>query len=78
MFSKRLGESSSRSQCSGGYSCPQILEMSSGDYAAAGEDITEEAVGSLPPGPGVGPKERIVKIPRHVMVAARAEIPSSL
>jgi len=78
MFSKRLGEKSGRSQCSGGYSCPQILELTSGDYAAAGEDITSEAIGALPPGPGVGPKERIVKIPRHVMVAARAEIPASL
>jgi hypothetical protein len=78
MFSKRLGEKVGELRCSGGYSCPQILEMSSGDYAAAGEDITSEAVGFLPPGPGVGPKERIVRIPRHVMVAARAEIPATL
>jgi hypothetical protein len=77
MFLRRLGEKSGVAQCSGGYNCPQILEMTSGDFAAAGEDITAEAAGALPPGPGVGPKERIVKIPRRVMVAARTDIPAA-
>lgn len=72
MFAKRLGQNSRN--CSGGYNCPQILEMLTGDFAVAGEDITDEAAKALPPGPGVGPKERIVKIPRAVMVAARQEI----
>jgi len=76
MFLKRLGQN--KLQCSGGFACPQILEMITGDYAAAGEDITSEAVGALPPGPGIGPKERIVKIPRAVMIAVRPEIPASL
>jgi hypothetical protein len=75
MFIRRLGQKG-RQQCESGYYCPQILEMADGDFAAVGPDITEEAVGSLPPGPGVGPKERIVRIPRRVMIEARPEIPT--
>jgi len=48
--------------------------MTDGDFAAAGPDITAEAAASLPPGPGVGPKERLVKIPRSVMLAAMSDI----
>ena len=54
-----------------------MLEMADGDFAAVGADMTAEAVPALPPGPGVGPKERVVRIPRRVMVAARAEIPAA-
>lgn len=78
MFKRRLGQSVNATQCSGGYYCPQILEMSCGDFAAIGPDITSEAAGSLPPGPGVGPTERIIRIPRDVMVAARPDIPRSI
>jgi hypothetical protein len=75
MFVRRLGQSVNR--CSSGHYCPQILEMEDGDFAAVGPDITAEAVSVMPPGPGVGPKEGVVKIPRHVMIAARAEIPAA-
>jgi hypothetical protein len=47
MFSKRLGENSKLPQCSGGYSCPQLLEMCSGDFAAAGEDKGVEIPGLM-------------------------------
>ena len=74
MFLKRLGQSNG-SLC--GHNCPQVLEMSDGDFAVVGLDITEEAVGVMPPGPGVGPKEKVVKIPRRVIIAARAELPTA-
>jgi hypothetical protein len=76
MFLRRLGQSG-RQCCMTGHHCPQILEMSDGDFAAVGLDITAEAVKAMPPGPGIGPKEGAVKIPRHVMIAARAEIPAA-
>ncbi len=69
MFKRRLGVNL-RQECATGHSCPQILEMSDGSFAAVGLDITNEAVTALPPGPGVGPKEGVVKIPRPVMLAA--------
>ena len=77
MFVRRLGQNG-RQLCVGGHHCPQILELVDGDYAAVGLDITAEAAGALPPGPGVGPKERIIKIPRRVMIEARPEIPATI
>jgi predicted thioesterase len=76
MFLRRLGQNG-RQLCSTGAQCPQILEMVDGDFAAVGLDITTESVAAMPPGPGVGTTERVVKIPRYVMIAARAEIPAA-
>jgi hypothetical protein len=71
MFKRRLGQDQSM-MC--GHNCPQILEMTDGDFAAVGPDITTEAKGAMPPGPGVGTKEGVVKVPRKVMLAAMSEI----
>ena len=76
MFLRRLGQHG-RQQCASGAHCPQILEMVDGDFAAVGPDITEEAKMAMPPGPGIGPKEGAVRIPRHVMLAVRAELPAA-
>jgi len=75
MFIKRLG--GRNGLCAGGHACPQILEMVDGDFAGVGQDITDEAIPEMPPGPGVGPKERVIRIPRQVLIAARAEIPAA-
>ena len=76
MFLRRLGHRKSNS-CEYGHRCPQILELVGGDFAVVGVDMTAEAVPAMPPGPGVGPNERVVRIPRHVLVAARVEIPEA-
>jgi hypothetical protein len=76
MFKRRLGQNGVN-LCSSGHSCPQILEMNDGDFAGVGQDITDEAVRSMLPGPGVGPQERVIRIPRAVLVAARTEIPAA-
>jgi len=77
MFIRRLG-SESKGDCQGGYACPDILELENGDYAVIGSDITSEAVQKLPAGSGCSPAERIVRIPRHILVAARTDIPATL
>ena len=76
MFKRRLGQYDVN-LCEGGYHCPQLLEMEDGDYAAVGLDITAEAIPAMPPGPGIGPKERAVRIPRRVMIASRVDIPAA-
>jgi hypothetical protein len=76
MFVRRLGQNS-RHQCAYGHYCPQILELADGDFAAVGVDMTDEAVPAMPPGPGVGPNERVIRIPRQVLIAARTEIPAA-
>jgi hypothetical protein len=75
MFIKRLGEKGVL--CANGHACPQLLEMADGDFAGVGQDITDEAISAMPPGPGVGLKERVIRIPRQVLIAARAEIPAA-
>jgi len=76
MFIKRLG-GNEQNLCEGGYHCPQILEMADGAFAVVGTDITGEAIPAMPPGPGVGPKERVIRVPRQVFIAARADIPAA-
>ena len=74
MFLRRLGENEGR-RCESGHHCPQLLELEDRDFAVVGLDITEEAAKAMPPGPGVGPKERVIRIPRQVLISARADIP---
>jgi hypothetical protein len=76
MFLRQLGGNGAN-LCEGGYHCPQILEMTDGAFAVVGPDITEEAIPVMLPGPGVGPTERVSRVPRQVFIAARAEIPAA-
>jgi hypothetical protein len=55
--------------------CPDIWELANGDFAVIGIDMTAGAIGSLPPTAGCGPDERIVRIPRNLLVNAKPEIP---
>lgn len=80
MFLRRLGPdphaNGARTQSLNG--CPDILELSSGDFAVIGIDITRESLAHLPPTVGCGPDERIVKIPRKTLVLAKSDIPVAL
>lgn len=75
MFIRRLGVAPGTLLCSGGRNCPDILELATGDFAVIGTDITATAASQLPPGSGCGEDERIVRIPRVLLVRARDEIP---
>jgi hypothetical protein len=55
--------------------CPDILELADGDFAVIGGDITEVAKGQLPPTVGCGSDERVVRIPRRILMAAKRDIP---
>ena len=76
MFTRRLDliGNAPLSLCSGGHSCPAVLEMESGDFAIIGADITEFAE-KLPMGCGCGPNERLVRVPRETLLRARPNIP---
>jgi hypothetical protein len=58
--------------------CPDIWELANGDFAIIGIDITDEAKPKLPPTAGCGPDERIVFIPRNLLVEAKSDIPNHL
>jgi hypothetical protein len=57
--------------------CPDIWELESGGFAVIGIDITDTAKAKLPPTAGCGPDERIVFIPRNLLVGAKSDIPNA-
>lgn len=69
-FLRRLGPPVA---CAGGRSCPDVLLLDDGDLAVIGLDLTAEAA-SLPPDAGCAPNERIVRLPRSILLAALPEI----
>jgi hypothetical protein len=75
-FQRRIGPdphaNGAKTQSANG--CPDIWELSDGDFAVIGPDITELA-SLLPATAGCGPDERIVRLPRRIFVGARSEIP---
>jgi hypothetical protein len=77
MFKRRIGpDPHANGQTTQGlYNCPDILELDNGDFAIIGADITAEAARHLPPTVSCGPDERIVRIPRRILVDAKGDIP---
>ena len=75
MFARRLVPAESRHSCKATYGCPDLWELADGDFAAIGEDITAFA-DQLPAPAGCGPNERMVRIPRALLIQARPLIPS--
>ncbi|MFJ5542707.1 hypothetical protein [Micromonospora chalcea] len=63
-FARRLGRSAAELGESGGTTtCPDIWELSNGDVAVIGRDLTDAYAGQLPEGVSVGDGERLVVIP---------------
>jgi hypothetical protein len=79
MFIRRLGVNAASSPlpCSGGRSCPDVLELADGDFAIIGADITQYADLLNAVGAGCGPGEKMVRIPRALLVRVRADIPEA-
>ena len=79
MFIRRIGPSleNTAPRCYGTYGCPDIWELEDGDFAVIGADITEHA-GKLPATAGCAPGERMVRIPRKLLVQAKLHIPENL
>jgi hypothetical protein len=58
--------------------CPDIFELTDGNFAIIGTDITAELESKLPPSASCGPDERIIQIPRKMLVTAKTDIPDRL
>ncbi|GDY23764.1 hypothetical protein LBMAG56_51110 [Verrucomicrobiota bacterium] len=76
-FKRRLSPADPGPRCFGTYGCPEILELETGDFAVIGADITRHA-DKLPPDAGCAPDERMVRIPRHLLVRAKPMIPDAV
>jgi len=57
--------------------CPDIFELSDGNFAVIGTDVTAELEGKLPAEAAVADYERIVVVSRETVLAAKKDIPSS-
>ncbi len=72
-FKKRLSDPIRMSR--GGNRCPDIWELEDGNIIVIGEDITDKVENHLPSDVLLGAEERIVLIPRHVLVSTKKRIP---
>ena len=80
MFLRRLGSDphANGAMTIALHGCPDIWELESGDFAVIGIDITDAAMAKLPPSAGCGPDERIVRLPRNLLVNAKRDIPDRI
>jgi hypothetical protein len=78
-FHRRIGSDphENGAQTIGCRGCPDVWELANGDFAVIGIDITDKAAHKLPPTAGCGPDERIVLIPRNLLVKAKSAIPEA-
>jgi hypothetical protein len=77
-FTRRLGKSSEELKDSKGkQGCPDIWELSNGDVAVIGRDLTDAYAGRLPEGVTIVHDERLVVIPHTTIVAAKKDIPDA-
>ncbi|MDX3854442.1 hypothetical protein [Streptomyces sp. AK02-01A] len=68
---KELGNSQGREQC------PDIWQLSNGDIAVIGRDLTDDYDSRLPEGVTLAADERIVIIPGNMLSAAKPDIPDA-
>jgi hypothetical protein len=61
---------SNEGRCNTEMNCPAVFELEGGDLAFIGVDSTDQLRGDLPPGSGIGEGERLVVLPRSVLVSA--------
>jgi hypothetical protein len=79
-FARRLGRHPARlagPPTDGKQGCPDIWELSNGDVAVIGRDLTDVYIDRLPEGVTVVHDERVVVIPRVTIVAAKEDIPDA-
>ncbi|WP_283135151.1 hypothetical protein [Rhizohabitans arisaemae] len=75
---RRLGRSAAELECSGGDSgCPDIWELDNGDIAIVGRDLTAAYASRLPASMTMAHDEKLVVIPRIMLMAAKGDIPDS-
>ncbi|WP_405868708.1 MULTISPECIES: hypothetical protein [unclassified Streptomyces] len=74
---RRLGATPRERGSLNGETCPDIFELSDGNFAVIGTEATAELDGKLPPDAGRADYERIVIITRETLLRAKADIPDA-
>jgi hypothetical protein len=80
MIKKRLGPPphANGAQTAALEGCPDIFELTSGEFALIGHNATAELRRSLPGDASCGPDECIITIPRKTLVLAKPDIPDTV
>lgn len=77
-FKRRLGKSAIElGETTASPSCPDIWELSNGDIAVIGRGLTDSYRDRLPAGVSLTHDERLVVIPRRMLVVAKPDIPNA-
>lgn len=79
MFLRRLGidPHANGAQTENLRGCPDVWELADGDFAVIGKDMAAHNH-ELPPTASCGPDERMVRLPRRILVAAKRDIPETV
>jgi hypothetical protein len=57
--------------------CPDIWQLSNGDVAVIGRDLTDAYLSRLPDDVNIDEDERLVVLPGEMVIAAKADIPDA-
>ncbi|MFF7136993.1 MULTISPECIES: hypothetical protein [unclassified Streptomyces] len=74
---RRIGASPRERGSMSGDTCPDIFELSDGNFAVIGTEATAALDGQLPPDAARADYERIVVVTRETLVRAKADIPDA-
>ncbi|MGW3105766.1 hypothetical protein [Streptomyces sp. NPDC001100] len=74
---RRVGASPRERGSATGQTCPDIFELSDGDFAVIGREATAELDSELPPDAARADYERIVVISRETLLRAKQDIPDA-
>ncbi|MEV6753462.1 hypothetical protein [Streptomyces sp. NPDC051214] len=74
---RRIGASPQQRGSASGQSCPDVFELSDGNFAVIGTEATAALESELPPDASRADYERIVIVSRETLVRAKAEIPDA-
>ncbi|MFC8241049.1 hypothetical protein [Streptomyces chartreusis] len=76
-ITRRLGDAPRARGCQTGESCPDVFELSDGNFAVIGIEATALLDPQLPPDAARADHERIVVIDRDTLIRAKRDIPDA-
>ncbi|ALV38676.1 hypothetical protein AS200_20780 [Streptomyces sp. CdTB01] len=74
---RRLGDSPLQRGCTTGETCPDLFELSDGNFAVIGTEASAALDPYLPPDAARADYERIVVITRDTLLRAKRDIPDA-
>ena len=76
-ITRRLGDSPRKRGSYSGETCPDVFELSDGNFAVIGTDATVALDPHLPSDAGRADYERIVVVTRETLIRAKKDIPDT-